>query len=80
MSCKKTQHTKQFKLDFGRDNPILYLPCLPTKCGYMNCQGCAAQQFPKEPFTVHISALTLLGRERQDNLPVPVDFLWRAIF
>ena len=58
---------KKIKLDFGRDNPILFLPCLPTKCGYMSCQGCAAEQLPKEPFTAHISALTLLGRERQDN-------------
>lgn len=61
---------KKIKLDFGRDNPILFLPCLPTKCGYMNCQGCAAWQLPKEPFTVHISALTLReGRDRIITCP-----------
>ena len=61
---------KKIKLDFGRDNPILYLPCLPTKCGYMNCQGCAAWQLPKEPFTAHISALTLReGRDRIITCP-----------
>lgn len=73
------QNFQKIKLDSGEGIPPHSLPWLPTKCGYMSCQGYAALQLPKEPFTVHISALIL--REGRDRiLPVPIDFLRSAVF